>query len=198
MREVDRVILMGEPHQEGHDEPTDITIWYRQERMSPKKYDITNSEDYDRPADITIGYRQARMPPQKYDITNNEDYDTPADITIGYRHACLPRWIMRIPWKVDTYLPPPSTFLLMIMINMIVSLIVISVINLIVIMLYFDAYSSSSSTDKIRLLPKILIYVAELKIASCSCKPYMLPSSSLSLVAMSMTITMMSLRWFCW
>ena len=69
MREVDRVILMGEPHQEGHDEPTDITIWYRQARMSPQKYDITNNEDYDRPADITIGYRQANMPPQM----NNED-----------------------------------------------------------------------------------------------------------------------------
>ena len=42
MREVDRVILMGEPHQEGHDEPADITIGYRQERMPPQKYDITN------------------------------------------------------------------------------------------------------------------------------------------------------------
>ena len=78
------------------------------------------------------------MPPKKYDTTNNEDYDKSADITIGYRHACLPRMTqqkMRIPWKVDTYLPPPSRFLLMITINMIVSIMVISVINLIVIIL---------------------------------------------------------------
>ena len=82
MSEIDRVILMGKPHQEGHDEP--------------------------------------------------------ADITIGYRHACLPRMTqqkMRIPWKVDTNLPPPSRFLLMITINMIVSIMVIGVINLIVIIL---------------------------------------------------------------
>ena len=83
MREIDRVILMGEPHQEGHDEPADITIGYRHAFVT--KNDIT------KPADITIGYRQARMSPQKYAITNSEDCDKPADITIGYRHACLPR-----------------------------------------------------------------------------------------------------------
>ena len=130
MREIDRVILMGEPHQEGHDEPADITIGYRHAFVT--KNDIT------KPADITIGYRQARMSPQKYAITNSEDCDKPADITIGYRHACLPRMTqqkMRIPWKVDTYLPPPSRFLLMITINMMTSIMVISVINLIVIIL---------------------------------------------------------------
>ena len=56
MSEIDRVILMGKPHQEGHDEPADITIRYRHAFVT--KNDIT------KPADITIGYigRHACLP----------------------------------------------------------------------------------------------------------------------------------------